>query len=195
MSMLVIMDLVLEISSEDEKNPGTFLSLPYEVAHAVVRTLCLHTHSYLKAKDAYLALKNDDPGMKKLKTRKSLEEMQKLEKCNRFCVLNRRTGFVATADWLSKHIKTNASGMPELKKPDSKCNPWILTLQVAISGPNVSLALKSDPKKAFRAVKCFDIRHGSERTLLSALTTGYEHLFESVDEDRLFAKMGRTTNY
>ena len=175
---------------QDQHNEGMFHSLPYEIAHAVVRTLCLHTHAFVAAKNDYAKLKGGDPNEKKKKTITAGETMTKLADCVRFCVVNRRTGFVATQDWLSKHITVGEDGKPRPKKDDSKCKPWILSLKIVIKqerkSHTVALELKTCDAKPFRTVKCFDLRDGQAQNHLQAITNGYDYLFEehAPPEDR-----------
>lgn len=168
---------------QDEKDPLVYQSLPYEVAHAIVRTLCLHTGIYLKTRAEHASLKASDPKESKAKTRKAREAVQKLTDCYRYCVMNRRTGFVATSDWLQKHMILSEDGKPQLKKPNSKCKPWILTLKIVLSGLQVDLELKTGEGKEFRSIKCFDIGEGKNKRHLPSITVGYQHLFEEIDEE------------
>ena len=162
---------------------AVFQSLPYEVAHAIVRTLCLHTQIYHKAKEDYESLRDKDPNEKKTKTTKAREHYETMCSCERFAVMNRRTGFVATSEWLNKHITVSSNGKPELKKSDGKVKPWILTLKIRIdSHHDVQLQLRTQEGKPFRVVKCFDLRQGMETTNLSKLTVGYAHLFDKAKD-------------
>lgn len=153
----------------------------------MVKTLCMHTNTYLKAKEDYQKAKDTDATEKKAKTKKLRDEFSKLRKCDRFAVMNRRTGFVATSDWMSKHLVITPEGKPVPKKSNSKCNPWILTLRIAItdatSGSEIALELKTQDNKPFRRVKCFDVRDGLEKSGLAPITSGYEHLFQDDDPD------------
>lgn len=168
---------------QDAVDSMVFQPLPYEVAHAVVRTLCMHSNCFLKAKEDYKKLQEGDPNIEKPKTVKAKEEYTKLCKVDRWIVMNRRTGWVATHDWLTKHMVLSADGRPSVRKKDSRCNPWLLTLRIVITGSQVDLMLRPDDSKPFRAVRCFDLENGRYKTHLGSITTGYEHLFKPNGED------------
>lgn len=168
---------------QDEDDLELYHSLPYEIARAVVRSLCLHTSCYLKAKDELRKQEEVDPEFKKAKSIKVRDEVKKLSNCDRFIVMNRRTAWVATPEWVTKHMTVGADGRPVPKKKDAKCNPWILTLRVAISSSQVELLLKANEKKKFRVVKCFDLDKGRYKATLTTITSGYEHLFDEGGKD------------
>ena len=169
---------------QDEAIPGTFHSLPYQLANAVVRTVTLHAKSVHDAKDNLNKLLEADPMMENIKTKKAKELCDGLSAAERHAVLNRRTGYMATADWLQRHISVNEEGMPVPKKAGSTCKPWVLTIKILLAGGGkVKLSLRPKVGKPFRALRCLDIRAGISESRLSTLTSGYGHLFDDDSED------------
>lgn len=162
-----------------------FHALPYEIAHAVVRTLCQHSHSWNLAKQELDRLKETDPEVAKSKTQKAKKAFDKLQACDRFIVMNRRTGFVATKEWLARNVTLDENGKPSAKNSSSKAKPWVLTLRVAMQGASLKkLLLKACDSKDFKEVKCFDLPNGTWKSHLPTITAGYEHLFGADgDED------------
>lgn len=92
--------------------------------------------------------------------------------------MNRRTGCVATKDWLARHVSLSESGKPVLKSKDSKCKMWMLTLRISMNGANLKeLLLKPGEGKTFRQVRCIHLESGTWKTHLATIATGYHHLF------------------
>ena len=80
---------------------GVYQALPYEIAHGVVRSLCLHISELREQRKVLANLEASDGKQAKLDAVK--DKIEKLQSMDRFVVFNRRTGVVATNDWLSRH--------------------------------------------------------------------------------------------
>ena len=151
-------DLVHSLS-EDEK--GEFQSLPYEVAHGVIRLLCLHASELRDAKKTLAALessKKSDKTTSKIDGLKA--KIEKFTEMDRFIVFNRRTGATATVEWLNKHITSNDQGRPVMKNPKTRAQAWVMTLRI-ISKPcqfQALLRTKNTEDAPFHALRCLDIR-------------------------------------
>ena len=170
---------------EDQTNEDLFHALPYELAHAVVRSLRMHAHAFREAKTELQKLVETDPGKKKAKTIKANKKFEGLQNYNRYIVMNRRTGFVATKDWLAKYMVITESGKPVLKKEGSKASVWLLTLKIQMNGHNVKIELSPGEGKPFRQVRCFDLPNATYKTHLATITAGYEHAF-GADGDQVW---------
>lgn len=150
-------------------------ALPYEVAHGIVRTATLHCNDYTNAKEALKELEEKDPTMSKSKTVKARDVVSGLENSIRFLVFNRRTGSVATPDWIARNITTSPTGEPEVKSAKSA---WIMKLQIVLVGSDFNLALKTSSDSEFRPVRCFSLKDGMEKHRIINLCEGYQHLIE-----------------
>lgn len=165
-----------------------WLQLPYEIAHGVVRTLTKHTFDYLASKKKFEDSLNDDPEKKKPATTNLEIRYRKLQHVDLYMIFNRRTGQVATHDWVRKHIVADSSGKPVLKKAESKLKPWVMTLRVDLDPDHSSIGLRSCNNGEFKEVRCFDLQNQCEKTKLAQLADGYAHLLRpeagSDDEDQ-----------
>jgi len=163
-------------------------ALPYEVAHGIVRTATLHCNDYTNAKEALQELKAKDPTMSKSKTVKASELVSGLENSRRFLVFNKRTGAVATPDWIAKNITTSPTGEPQGKTGSA----WIMTLQIVLEGSDFNLALKTSSDSEFRPVRCFSLKDGMEKSGIITLSEGYQHLLEKDTADGPDDEVGLT---
>lgn len=154
------------------------MALPYEVTHAVVRTLVLHTKVYLDTKTELEDLLKTDPAIKKSQTKKLKEAMDGLASVERFAVMNRRTGWVATPEWLQKNMTVGPSGEPVYKGKKGNKSAWVLTLKIKITGKDVYFELKPRTGAEFRAVRCLKLGEGQSETKLASMIAGYDHLLE-----------------
>lgn len=165
--------------TQDEESEK-WVALPYEVAHAVVRTLVLHTKVYIDTKNELEELLQTDPHMKQSQTKKLKQAMDSLASVERFAVMNRRTGWVATPEWLQRSMTVGPNGEP-VSKGKNKKTAWVLTLKIEIKGKDVSLELKPRNGSEFRAVRCLRLREGEVETTLGSMTVGYDHLLENAE--------------
>ena len=78
-------------TAQDEKEKDTWWALPYEMAHAIVRTLCSHMHQWRLAKAELARLKDKDPKKSNAKTKKAQKAFDDLHDMDRYAVMNRRT--------------------------------------------------------------------------------------------------------
>lgn len=152
------------------------MALPYEIVHAVIRTLVMHSQKYHEAKKDLKELTDADPGMKKAKTIKAKETWEGLQSVDRYAVMNKRTAWIATPEWLSKYMVVGENGEPKMKNEKSKVSAWILTLRINVSGSEVDLQLRPRMGAAFRTVRCLDLRSGYAITKFSTIMAGYDHL-------------------
>ena len=136
----------------------------------------MHGKAFLEKRQLLTELKAHDPEVNLPKTIKVQKEFKELQSADRFAVLNRRTGWVATSEWLQKHI-TIEGGVPKAKD-GSKCRPWILTVRIKVSGADLDIHLRLATGKTFRHVRCFGLQEGEAKTKLSALVAGYSHVLE-----------------
>ncbi|CAK8985840.1 unnamed protein product [Durusdinium trenchii] len=161
---------------QDESGDG-WNALPYEIAHGVVRTLAEHAYNFRLAKNDYKAILEGDPGATSVKAKKQKEILSKLERTDRFLVFNRRTGELATTEWVKKYLTANpATGKPQMKNEKSTAKPWVMTLRIVINQALVEVSLRPYEAADFRAVRCYDIQNGLPQKQLTTITQGYQHL-------------------
>ena len=165
---------------QDSNEAGKWHALPYELAHAVVRIVAMHGKAFSDAKAEYESLKESDPAEAKPKTVKAKESFEGLRKVDRYTVMNRRTGWVATADWMARSIAVGPGGVPKLKKEGSKASPWILTVRLHILNQMLSIWLRPAAGKPFRSIRCIGLRDGNLKAKFTTLVAGYEHMLENV---------------
>ena len=160
-------------------------ALPYEIASAYVRTLALHLHQLQVAKESYAQLIQSDPSEENPATRKAKSTISELKSTQRFIVMNARTGHLATQDWVSRNMTRKADGTPQWKnKHGSKTSPWVMTFFFTAEGVAANLSLKLSQASTKRQVRCWDLRNGGERSKLSTLLVGYEHMMgANLEED------------
>ena len=158
-------------------------NLPFEVAHGVVRTLVQHLSQFQEAKVELARLLEEDPSSKKKKTQTLSEKVQKWRRVDKFIVMNRRTGQVATPEWLGKHVGEDAEGRPCMKNPKSTARAWILTLRCLVDeGDQVfSIALQTKADSSFRNVRCLELRTGLPEKGIDFLMGGYQHILDPED--------------
>ncbi|CAK9082770.1 unnamed protein product [Durusdinium trenchii] len=159
-----------------EDGNGKWQQLPYEIAHGVVRTLTKHAYDYLCTKRQLRQLLESDPNGKKSKTKKCQEECQKMQHVDHYLIFNRRTGQVATGEWVRKHVITGPDNKPRMKNEASTAKPWIMTLRIDLVESNVQVYLRPKDNESFRRVRCFALQEGREKAKLAHITSGYAHL-------------------
>ena len=158
------------------------MALPYEIANAVVRTLVLHARKLQTARATFNTLIERDPTMSKEKTLAAKQEVCLLEKGQRYIVMNRRTGQIASMDWLQKNVAVE-EGKPVPK--NKKMKIWILTLRVqVVSEDRVVLSLSLASGEEHRPLRCFQLS-GGEQDALPDLLDGYSHIMEDGEGDAL----------
>ena len=92
------------VSSDPKQVQDAWIPLPYEIASAAVRTLVLHIRKLEAARAAFQLLYEKDPTKSKPKTVSTEQEVKLLESGQRHIVMNRRTGQIASAEWLYRHV-------------------------------------------------------------------------------------------
>lgn len=161
-----------------------WIPLPYEIASAYVRTLMLHARKLSTSKVLLNEALEKDPNAKKKGTQKLRGDVESLMVAVRHFVLCKKTGQLATQEWLSKHIQVSPEGVPSVKNP--KCKAQIMSLGFTLAGTDVSLSLKLGADMAEMRVRCFHYETGKPNHKLSVFLDGYEHMvenFDDVDED------------
>lgn len=159
-------------------------SLTYELASALVKTLVHHVHDLESARKKLDQLKSADPDCTKPKTAKADSDYKKLLQAKRFFVMNKRTGVMATEDWVRRNIVADPeTGEPTMKNPRSKASPWILALEYDGRTEDVELRLKVSSTAPSRPVRCWDIREASVCMGLEQLVPGYEHMLANEAAD------------
>ncbi|CAK9092325.1 Uncharacterized protein (Fragment) [Durusdinium trenchii] len=162
---------------------GVYHPLPYELAHAVVRTVALHGTAFLDAQQEYESCKEADPKEKLAKTKKAKEQLMGLHSADRFSVLNRRTGWVATSEWMTKHmVIVDGKPQPKVNSNTPKSKAWILAVRITIVGGNVELKLQPSEGKSFRRVRCLSLENGLEKAKLHSLAEGYAHVLDAGED-------------
>ena len=156
----------------------SWIPLPYEMASAVVRTLVLHSKKLQDGRQDLARLAERDPAHQQAKTKAACETVKKLEEARRFIVMNRRTGQVASGDWLQKHVRVDAtSNQPIPTNPKEKL--WVMTLGFKLRGPDqVELTLSLESGQAPLPLRCYRLI-GLEASNLPALLEGYAHVLEN----------------
>ena len=167
---------------KDKDDAGKFHALPYEITHPLVKLATLHLTEYMKARKEFKDLEGEDPQCKGVKTKEAKKLMKNMSKADRFAILNRRTGWAATPEWLSKHIMVK-DGKPVLKNSSSKIHLWVLTVRIEINGDIAKLMMSPSSGKPFREVRCMSLEDGHVKSEFAQLVKGYAHVLE--DEDAL----------
>ena len=159
---------------------GTWKALPYEAAAALVRSLMLHLHKFKKAVLEVQRQKKADPSMSKPASQKAQEALHDLKDVQKFLVFNPRTGQMATDSWVNRYIVVE-QGKPKYKKArKSGVGPRVLTLSVKIPDPagevKLALDLNDSSEAGPRAVRCFELAEGVERSGVEFYVDGFEHM-------------------
>ena len=168
---------------EDEALPAVFHALPYEITHALVQTVTMHAQEYHNVKKELQTTKEADPNLQKTKSKKIKERWDGLQCCERHTVLNKRTGWIASKEWLQTHITVGSNGMPCLRNPSSKATPWVLTVKIDMKGSDAEIYLRPSVEKPFRRVICRDLSTGGVKAKLASIEAGYSHLLSNAEED------------
>lgn len=160
-----------------------WLQLPYEVAHGVAKLVVLHGSEVIQAKKDLANQLLNGSEEKKTRTQKAREAVEKLKSVERFLVFNRRTGQLATADWIQKHICSDEHGRPKVRNPKSTAKPWLMTMKFQ-GDEHVKISLRTDDVEgsAFRQVRCLSLTQGIEKADLQSLVSGYQHLVVNEEE-------------
>lgn len=168
---------------QDANESDTWHALPFEVTHGIVRTFVKHAADLADAKSELSKLLADDPDMTKAKTAKQAEKVINYKRVDKFIVMNKRTGQVATPDWCSRHLTAAEDGRPKMKNPKSTAKAWVLTLRIILEDQNMDLLLRTADQDAFRKVRCFELLSGVVNKQLDSFVEGYEHIFRDDDSD------------
>jgi len=171
----------LQGSFKQEKGASeTFLALPYEIAHAIIRTFVRHSQAFGEALKEVRRAEIEDPSFSKSKSKKARDAFNSMRVMDRHIVLNRRTAWVATPQWVSRHVVTDENGFPRAKNEHAKC--WVLTLRTSIPDDGeIDLKLRPFASEEFRTVRCLDLSTGIPSTNLDGLFQAYEYLLGSGD--------------
>ena len=143
-----------------------------------------HAQQYLQVKQELAELLERDPQKQKQKTVKVSDLKDKLETAERFIIFNRRTGQVACAEWVQKHIMADPNGRPVMRQAASRAKPWVMTLKFDLTSNGlVDLALRVDDEVdgSFKPVRCYSLQDPLEKLKLKNFVHGYQHLL--VDSD------------
>lgn len=153
------------------------------MAHAIVRSITMHAQRWHEAKKDFQERKESDPEATKVKTKQAQELWKKMQLVDRHQVMNRRTGWVATQDWLSRHMVVDQAGVPRNRNPKSKAKAWVVTVRIKMTGTELEAQFRPSLEQAFRRIRCWDIRSGEPRCKLMSLAAGYQHVFEDFPEE------------
>lgn len=99
-----------------------------------------------------------------------------MQHVDHYLIFNRRTGQVATGEWVRKHVITGPDNKPRMKNEASTAKPWIMTLRIDLVESNVQVYLRPKDNESFRRVRCFALQEGREKAKLAHITSGYAHL-------------------
>ena len=162
-----------------QDDTGEWRALPYQVAHGLVRTLVLHFRKLQDTKAALDAALATDPQCRKKKTQDLQVEVINLKNSRRFLVFNKRTGQVASQDWMQRHIHVR-DGRPLPKQAGHK--PWIASLLFKAHANNkATVRFAISDREPDRPVRCWELDSGEEKQVTLDLIDGYEHM--DVPED------------
>ena len=156
----------------------------------MVKTLASHAYEYICAKKVYRAELETDPHHAKNKTQKLRDKASSLLSADRFLIFNRRTGDLATQEWVSKHVIASPEGKPVLKKDNSKVKICVMTLRIELSDGNGAgsgtISLRPTDDGEFQAVRCWDLQEGRPKDGILRICRGYQHLFrdDEADDDK-----------
>ena len=168
----------VKISVQDKDDQTKFHALPYELTHPLVKLATLHLKEYMNARSQSYLLEEQDPDSKKAKDAKKL--VKQMSKAERFAVLNRRTAWIATQEWMAKNI-TVKDGKPFLKNASSKIKLWIVTVRVEINRDIAKLWLQPAQGKPFREVRCVSLEDDTVKCEFAQLVHGYGHVLDDDD--------------
>ena len=176
------------LSDAFQDKSGQFQALPYELAHGIAKTATKHCYDYQVARRDYYEKLEQDPTCSKAKTVKAKEDLEKLKAVDLYMVFNRRTGQMATREWMKTYLTTDEHGIPKPKKENSTAKPWIacLRFELGLDLHKVSLAFKITEGGEFREVRLFHFEDGMTTTKINVFTDGYKHLLhqDELEEDR-----------
>lgn len=153
----------------------------------MVRTLVCHLKKFQDCKKELDGILEED--LEKPKNKKLKETVNSMKDACLFIIFNKRTGSVATADWVQKHIVRDNSGKPINKNPKSTAKPCLMSLRVKmIECPekgltDIVLHLQVKPDGPFQKVRCYSLQEGCEQSGMSLVLTGYDHLLSAEDSE------------
>lgn len=99
-----------------------------------------------------------------------------MRKVDIFIILNRRTGQLATGEWINKRLTRDANGRPILKSDKGRVSPWIMTVRLDFESNNNKVLLKPSDDSDFKEIRCYDLQRACDKTKLLHLAQGYSHL-------------------
>ena len=149
-----------------------------------MRSLMQHCHTLGNLSSSLAKALEEDPAVEKQSSKSLSQKLRALEDVERYIVFNPRTGQMATAAWIEKHILVQ-HGVPTFKKA-SKQNqtPKILTLGIKIKDKSVKLTLDLGfDEKNPRPVRCLHLASRKAQSDLTELEQGYGHMGQPWDED------------
>ena len=150
--------------------------MPYEIAHGIARSTAKHCFNFQKLRREANKLLEQDPSSSKAKTKKAVEELEKMKSCFLYIVFNRRTGQVASSEWLRQHITVGEDGKPRPARSNSRANPWITTLKFELVENEVRLSFRALETQEFRSVRCFCFHEGRAFMKLHNMRVAYDHV-------------------
>lgn len=153
--------------------------MPYEIASAFVRVLCLHWKELQDAKLAYKKFKASDEEEANQLTRRAKLRVGSLRKTVRYIIMNSRTRQMATQEWVSKHVQVDKDGVPMVKT--KKIQPWIMVLHFEIHNQIPLLEIQLMAKAPKCSVRCLEIASSEEKSELGDVLGGYS--FEEEDDE------------
>lgn len=151
--------------------------MPYEIASAAVRTLAIQCSALSSAKTALQQCQATDPNLEKAGSLKAQDALTGLQDCTRYIVMNKRTGQIATQEFIAKSIKEE-NGKPVFKKANSKIQPWIMSLKYRQVGLEAELELRLTNSTQFRKLRCLDLKTGERRGKIIALMESYPDMMD-----------------
>ena len=162
-----------------QDSTGQWRALPYEIAHALVRSVILHCRKWAEAQEASHEALRDDPSARKPRTRELQAQLLLFRDARRYIVFNRRTGHAATQEWMATHMKIQ-DGKPVPKRENQRA-PWMASYRFRATGQLVKLHLALDDGEPERPVRCLELQSNEEREQVQDIIDGYQHL--DVDEE------------
>ena len=159
---------------------GNWHALPYELAHGLARSLVLHCRKWQDLKDSYDEALAKDPTARKEKTQELANSVNECKNCRRFMVFNRRTGHMATLDFMQRHFKV-VDGKPVLKKP-GKAKPWVASFRFKVNrDAAMTLHMSLAEGEPDLPVRCLELSSNQARAGVRDLVDGYGHLLDGAE--------------
>lgn len=122
------------------------------------------------------------------KTQKLRDTVSGLLSADRFLIFNRRTGDLATQEWVTKYVTSTPEERPVLKNDKSKVKMWVMTLRIELSdghdgAGSATLGLRPTDEGEFQAVRCWDLQEGRPKDGILRICRGYQHLLHDGEPD------------